>query len=311
MAQPLARTGRNRIEAARNLAARLPDLLVAARRIAANVLLGLHGRRHPGPGESFWQFRPYVAGEPARQIDWRRSARDHHLYVREREWEASQTVWLWADLSPSMDFRSQLSATTKLDRAVVLMLALAEMLGRGGERVGVPGLAEPRIGRDSANRIAELLARADLAQDWPNLDRVGRFADVVMLSDCLAPAAQMEERLRSIAGRGANLHLLQIFDPVEETFPYEGRLEFRDPESGDTWLTERAGGLREEYRVRLEAHRDLIRTYARQAGFSFAIHHTDRPAAEGLLFLQARLSGLIPHTIYDGVNADRRERPAA
>ncbi len=71
---------RTRVETARALAARLPDLLVAAKRIAANVMLGLHGRRHPGPGETFWQFRPYVHGEPARQIDWRRSARDdHHL----------------------------------------------------------------------------------------------------------------------------------------------------------------------------------------------------------------------------------------
>src|SRR5919112_1752687 len=144
MAEHLAAGMRSRVEIARTLAARLPDLLVAARRIAANVMLGVHGRRHPGPGETFWQFRSYVSGEPARQIDWRRSARDHHLYVREREWEAAQTVWLWADLSASMDFRSKLSNTPKVERAVVLMLALAEMLGRGGERVGLPGLIAPR-----------------------------------------------------------------------------------------------------------------------------------------------------------------------
>jgi uncharacterized protein (DUF58 family) len=287
---------RNRVETARALAARLPDLLVAAKRIAANVVLGLHGRRHPGPGETFWQFRPYVNGEPARQIDWRRSARDdHHLYVREREWEASQTVWLWVDLSPSMDFRSRLSSTTKLDRAIILMLALAEMLARGGERVGMPGLAEPRLGRDAADRLANVLARADLAADWPSLDRVGRFADVVMLSDFLAETDVLRERLRSVAGRGAAMHLLQVFDPAEEAFPYEGRLEFRDPETGGLWLTERAGGLREGYRTRLAAHRELIRMVARQAGFSFAVHHTDRPAAEGLLFLQARLSGTPSH----------------
>src|SRR5918997_6856944 len=166
---------RSRVETARTIAARLPDLLVAARRIAANLMLGVHGRRHAGPGETFWQFRPYVLGEPARQIDWRRSARDHHLYVRQREWEASQTVWLWADLSPSMDFRSRLAEVTKLDRALILLLALAEMLGRGGERVGMPGLAEPRIGRDRADRIAEMLSHAENAQDWPNLDRIGRF----------------------------------------------------------------------------------------------------------------------------------------
>ena len=45
---------------------------------------------------------------------------------------------------------------------VVLMLALAEMLARGGERVGMPGLAEPRIGRDAADRLAEVLAHGDI-----------------------------------------------------------------------------------------------------------------------------------------------------
>jgi uncharacterized protein (DUF58 family) len=310
MANALPLDVRSRVETARALAARLPDLLVAARRIAANVLLGVHGRRHPGPGETFWQFRPYVPGEPARQIDWRRSARDdHHLYVREREWEASQTVWLWADLSRSMDFRSRLSPTTKLDRAVILLLALAEMLGRGGERVGMPGLVEPRIGRDAADRIAAVLARAELTQDWPDLDRVRRFSDVVILSDFLAEPKILRDRLRGLAGRGASLHLLQVFDPAEEAFPYEGRIEFRDPESGDTWLTERAGGLRDDYRTRLETHRELIRGFARSAGFSFAVHHTDRPAAEGLLFLQARLSGVPLQP--DHAGAMREERPAA
>ncbi len=282
---------RTRAESARALASRLPDLLVAARRISANVMLGLHGRRHPGPGETFWQFRPYIPGESARLIDWRRSARDDHLFIREREWEASQTVWLWVDLSPSMDFRSRLSDTTKLDRAVILMLALADMLGRGGERVGIPGLAEPRIGRDAADRLAEILAHAALNEDWPRVDRVRRFADIVVLSDFLAEAETTRERLRALAGRGANMHLLQVLDPAEEAFPYEGRLEFRDPETGATWLTERAGGLRSDYQARLEAHRLLIRGYARQGGSSFSVHHTDRPAAEGLLFLHARLAG--------------------
>lgn len=313
MAPALSPDARTRVETARALAARLPDLLVAAKRIAANVLLGLHGRRNPGPGETFWQFRHYVQGEPARQIDWRRSARDdRHLFVREREWEASQTVWLWVDLSASMDFHSQLSSVTKLDRAVILLLALADMLGRGGERVGMPGLAEPRIGRDAADRLAEVLTRAAPTDEWPNLDRVGRFADLVVLSDFLADEATIRERLRRLAGRGAGAHLMQVFDPAEEAFPYQGRLEFRDPESGATWLTERAGGLRSGYRDRLAAHRLLIGNYARQAGFSFAVHHTDRPASEGLLFLQGRLSGQLQSTVRTArPDLLAAERPAA
>lgn len=311
MATPLPANLRTRIHTARELAARLPDLLVASKRIAANVLLGVHGRRHPGPGETFWQFRPYVPGEPARQIDWRRSARDdRHLFVREREWEASQTVWLWVDLSPSMDFRSRQADATKLDRAVILMLALAEMLGRGGERVGMPGLAEPRIGRDAADRLAEVLMRAGDVGEWPNVERVGRFTELVVLSDFLTETETIRDRLRQLAGRAANTHLMQVFDPAEEAFPYEGRVEFRDPETGATWLTERAGGLRGGYRERLAAHRAAIATYSRQAGFSFAVHHTDRPASEGLLFLQGWLSGAMGATVHTG-HAAEGERPAA
>lgn len=302
----------SRAEIARALAARLPDLLVQAQRIAANVMLGVHGRRHPGPGDTFWQFRPYLPGESARQIDWRRSARDNHLYVREREWEASQTIWLWVDLSPSMDFHSRLSETTKLDRAVVLMLALAELLGRGGERVGIPGLSEPRVGRDLANRFAQVLAHAELIEDWPRLDRVRRFSEVIIFSDFLVEVDTMRERLRSLAGRDTGVHLLQVFDPAEEALPYNGRLEFRDPESGVTWLTENAEGLRTRYLERLAEHRAAIRRFARRAGSSFLVHHTDRPAAEGLLHLQSRLSGDASFTVPANARGDAaRERPAA
>ena len=76
----------------RTLAASLPRLVLEARRIAANVIHGLHGRRRAGAGESFWQYRRFVSGEPSQNVDWRRSARDDHLYVRELEWEASHTV---------------------------------------------------------------------------------------------------------------------------------------------------------------------------------------------------------------------------
>src|ERR1700760_4104264 len=99
----------------RTLAAAMPRLLLEARKIAATVIHGLHGRRRSGSGENFWQFRRFVSGEEARRIDWRRSARDDHLYVREREWEAAHTIWIWADRSPSMAFASRLAEGNKPD----------------------------------------------------------------------------------------------------------------------------------------------------------------------------------------------------
>src|ERR1700745_4176512 len=87
---------------ARTLAAGMPRLILEAGSVAATVIHGLHGRRRAGPGENFWQYRRFVSGEPAQNVDWRRAARDDHLYVREREWEASHTVWIWPDRSPAM-----------------------------------------------------------------------------------------------------------------------------------------------------------------------------------------------------------------
>src|SRR6201982_2355381 len=104
----------------RTLAASMPRLILEARRVAATVIHGLHGRRRAGPGENFWQYRHFLSGEPARMVDWRRSARDDQLYVREQEWEAAHTVWIWADRSPSMVFRSNLAQVSKLDRALVV-----------------------------------------------------------------------------------------------------------------------------------------------------------------------------------------------
>src|SRR6186997_942358 len=134
--------------AGRTLSATMPRLILEARRVAATVIHGLHGRRRAGTGENFWQFRRFVSGEPAGRVDWRRSARDDHLYVREQEWEAAHTVWIWPDRSPSMAFASPLVSETKFDRALIIAFALAEILVEGGERVGIPGLLRPSASRN-------------------------------------------------------------------------------------------------------------------------------------------------------------------
>ncbi len=146
---------------ARQRAALVPDLLVDAKRLAATTINGWHGRRRKGVGESFWQFRPYVEGEAVSRIDWRRSARDDNTYIRDREWEAAHTIWLWADPSPSMLFKSKGAQVSKESRALVLMLAMAELLSRSGERIAWPGVAAPFSSRNGAEKLSLRLAGAE------------------------------------------------------------------------------------------------------------------------------------------------------
>src|SRR3974390_2644233 len=179
--------------AARALAEAMPRLILEARRIAATVIQGLHGRRRAGPGENFWQYRRFLSGEPARRVDWRRSARDDHLYVREREWEAAHTVWLWPDRSPSMLFRSPLAQETKLDRALVVTFALAEILVQAGERVGVPNLMRPTGSRNVLDKLADAIIPD--GSERPHLPASffpSALSEIVVLSDFWTPIAHVQ-----------------------------------------------------------------------------------------------------------------------
>jgi uncharacterized protein (DUF58 family) len=282
---------------AQSLADRLPDLLLEALRVANAVAHGIHGRRRPGSGETFWQFRQFnQASDAATIIDWRRSASSDHLYVREREWEAAHTFWLWPDVSPSMAFHSHLAQTTKRDRAVVLTLAFAELLVRAGERIALMGVTPPLASRKASARIAEALAthEADpaLQGSLPPAARLSRFSTALLFSDFLDPPQAVAQRINELAEGGVSGHLVQILDPAEETLAYEGRMEFRGPEGGERWIADRVETLRPAYQKKLAEHRAEITEAASRVGWSFLVHHTDRPASEPLLALVMRLQGL-------------------
>lgn len=270
-----------------DLARRLPDICVSAREVASSVMHGVHGRRRAGIGEAFWQFRPFTAGESASRIDWRRSARDDRTYIREREWEAAQTIWLWIDRSPSMAFVSALALNSKLDRALVLGLAAADLLVRGGERVGLLDLTRPIASRAVVDRLAEALisgsgkAEAELPRPAPLPSR----SRAVLIGDFLSDAATVVSTLQGLASDGAKGHLVAITDPVEESFPFAGHVEFKDVDSAARMRLGEARALRDTYLARLAAHRDRIAAACRSLGWTFAVHRTDRPASEALLRL--------------------------
>ncbi|MET3794207.1 DUF58 domain-containing protein [Aquamicrobium terrae] len=281
---------REALARARQRVALVPDLLIEARRIVNTVTAGWHGRRKRGIGENFWQFRPYVDGESVSRIDWRRSARDDHTYIRDREWEAAHTVWLWADMSGSMLYKSTLASVSKQARALVLALAAAELLSRSGERIGWLGLTDPFSARNGAERIASQLAHASALPDRPDLSGIRRFCDVVLIGDFLDPVEETLAWLDVLARNGVRAHLIEVADPAEETFPYAGRTEFTDPESGDRLTAGRAEMLAADYRHLYVARREELAAHAKRHDWSFTVNHTDRPASEALVRLHAALS---------------------
>ncbi len=278
---------RHRAEA---LAARLPPLLVAAYRVAATVAPGSHGRRRAGRGEGFWQFRRYQSGDAASLIDWRQSARSQPLYIRETERDTAQSVWVWADRSGSMDYRSSAAMLgCKRDHAEVLLLALTLLLIRAGERVAVLGTqTRPDTGERAFERLAATLPRR--TQSLPEPDGLPRHARLVLLSDFLSPLPEIERLVKQMAAQGVRGHLLQVLDQAEETLPFSGRVTFTGFEGEAPLLVPRVEAVRSAYMARLADHRAGLAFIARAAGWSFNIHHTDRPPEAALLTLKGALS---------------------
>jgi uncharacterized protein (DUF58 family) len=276
--------------AGRTLAASMPRLILESRKIAATVIHGLHGRRRAGSGENFWQFRRFVSGEEARRIDWRRSARDDHLYVREQEWEAAHTIWIWPDRSPSMNFASRLARESKRDRTLIAAFALAEVLVEAGERVGLPGLMRPTGSRAVIDRMADAIIHDPTERaSLPHGFAPASLSEIVLLSDLWSPIGEIRSTLTQLSTNGSQGHLVQIVDPAEETFPYSGRVEFIEPEGAGEITAGRAENWRNDYDARLQRHRSEIRAETNRLGWSFLVHRTDRAANELLLALHARI----------------------
>lgn len=292
LAQDQRSPGRRETDAALSLAERMPRLVLEARRVAATLSHGIHGRRRAGPGESFWQFRPFVAGEAGNRVDWRRSARDDRLYVREREWEAAHSIWAWIDRSASMGYASDLAQASKVERALVLGLALADAFVEAGERVGLLGLMPARATRRIAEKVAEAIVadRSALDEDLPPRAPIGTLDEALIVSDFLSPVSEWTAIVEGVSARGARGHLVMIVDPVEETFPFAGQAVLHDLEAGLSLRIGDAASWGSAYRDRMARHREALSDLARRRGWTMTIHRTDRPASEAALRVMTLVS---------------------
>ncbi len=266
------------------LASGLPALIARAEHLAATLSLGVHGRKRAGLGEDFWQYRQAEAGDDLRTIDWRRSAKGEQLFIRQKEWQTAQSVYLWVDPGASMQFGEE----SKAERARVLSIALSILLAKGGERFGLLNSeAPPRSGEGQISKIARSLAAQVPDEDYATLRPVAlpKGSRAVFFSDFLGDWDQMRDALSRIAAQGVRGTLVQILDPSEIAFPFKGRTIFESMKQTLNFESRRADALRQEYLAKLEGRKDALRNLSRQTGWHVQTHVTDQSAQEFLLWL--------------------------
>lgn len=270
------------------LASGFPSLLAAAEELASLSVLGPHGRKRPGQGAEFWQYRMAEATDGLRDIDWRRSARSEERFVRQMELQIAQSVSVWVDQGASMDFTSDPKRDTKARRAELLGLAAALLMARAGERVGLIGDGEPpKFGLPQIERMAMTLAHADRSQDYiaPKRSDLLPGSHAIFISDFLGDWDQIVKGLSNAAGQRVHGLIVQVLDPVEESFPFSRRILFESVRGGVTFETKQAGALRTRFLAKLTERQNALRELARNTGWQVLFHRTDKNAVDALRWI--------------------------
>jgi uncharacterized protein (DUF58 family) len=243
-------------------------------------------------GDDFWQYRPAQPGDSRRMIDHRRSARGDVEFVREREWQIAQSVMLWVDQGASMRFASSDSLPQKADRSRLLALAVAILLVRGGERVGLTGTTlPPRRGNAQIMRLAEMFS-TDAAEDYapPEHRAMIPSARALFISDFMGDVAEVKLALTKAADRGVRGVLLHVLDPSEEEFPFKGRTIFESVGGTLSHETLKANDLRDRYLERLAQRKAELQSLCTTTGWQYGQHHTNTSAQSALLWLYGALA---------------------
>ena len=268
------------------LARQLPGLNFKAEASEA-AHIGSAGRRRAGTGEHFWQYRRYAQEDAADRVDWRRSAKGHDLFVRETELETARTVLFWCDDDPGFRWKAAGDLRTKANEATLLMLALAILLSKDGERIGALGGGRgASFGKRAVDRLSEELARGT-GRSFPSPPRSA--ATLILASDFYDPVSEWRARLAPLAGKCPEGILLAVSSPIEVDFPFEGRVKLHRPGGALSRIFGRAETMREEYHRRFAEQRDALRELTTRMGWRFVSHVSGQPPLQSAARLKAQI----------------------
>ncbi len=264
---------------ASNLAARIPELELDARKLVFDIRNGVHGIKSAGQGDLFWQHRPLQSGEAMNSVDWRRSARSDDLYIREYERVSPQHYWIWVDLSASMSYNSDPKYITKIERAITIGLALAEIAASQGDFVGIPGIRPLIRGHNVASRLANSLKESLLSQNYdfsPNLIPAKR-GSLVILSDFWQNTESLVEQFKRLSYHQTGL-LVRILDKAEENFNFEKSMKFIDNESDNSLFLDNPSDFKLKFQENFATHEKRLKKISTGLGWPMIKHSTSSSA---------------------------------
>ena len=278
--------------------AALGHLELVARWVVDGFITGLHRSPRKGFSVEFAEHRPYIAGDDLRYLDWRIAGRADRWVVKQFEEETNARAMLVLDVSASMQWTGDPARLTKLAYAERLASAMALLLLRQRDAVGLvrfdaglKNLVPARAQRAQWRRLMAAFSApgggrdSDVAGALLQAGRmVRRPGFVVLLSDLLTDAAPVADAARTLRARGHEVLVLHIMDPAERDFPDSGEARYRDPESLNE-VPASPGDVRSTYQTTVQEALADWRSALGRAGARYALAYTNEPFGRPLRHL--------------------------
>jgi uncharacterized protein (DUF58 family) len=270
--------------------------------VVKGFLQGLHASPFHGFSVEFSEHRRYSHGDDPKDIDWLVFAKTDKYYVKKFEAETNITGYLCMDLSQSMGFTHR-QELTKFDYAICLAASLCYLMVHQQDPVGlvtfdkhIRDVIPPKSKRTQLGNILAHLANlkptgpTDIAKSVIQIASLLRHKSLVMIfSDLLAEPGPVFQSLRRLRHRGHDVILFHILDEAEVSFPYEGMIEFEDPETLEKVVVD-ATSYRQDYQSEIEGFRGLYKEECFQTGVDYV------PLDTSMQFDKALLEYLVSRT---------------
>ena len=249
--------------------------------IVKGFLQGMHASPFHGFSVEFSEHRKYSHGDDPADIDWLVYAKTDKYYVKKFEAETNLTGYLVMDLSASMAYSHE-QELTKFEYSICLAAALCYLMIHQNDPVGLITFGEkivnslaPKSKRAQIGNILSILAKleprekTDIGNSLNQLAAMLKHSSLVMIfSDLLADPDEVIASLRRLRHGGHDVILFHVLDQAEVSFPFEGLVELRDPESDET-IEVNADAYRSEYLEEIESFRTLYARECRQSGIDY------------------------------------------
>lgn len=283
--------------------AKLKGLELKARLIVEGFVSGMHKSPYQGFSVEFAEHREYAPGDDLRYVDWKLYGKSDRYYLKQYEEETNFACYLVLDCSESMQYRSEAAAVSKLEYAQYIAAALAYLVIRQRDAVGLvtfdSSISHLIRSSSQASHLKQLFgvmeqtpASGETALG-PILnqlaERIGKRSLVILLSDLFDETESIVRGLKHLRHRRHDVSVMQIIDPAEQDFPFEDPTLFKGLEELSEQMIE-PRSLRSAYRREFEEFLLEMRRACRDLKMDHHAIRTDGPLDVALsAFLSPRM----------------------